>query len=439
MRKAILLIVLALVLCVHGTIWAMDDFDDLFWDDLFVELDENEMAAKPEEALLVQDGWDLGGTYRFSVNASRTLARGADPVDNFGANLGGQLYLDARPDPNLRVFAKVGWSYAVSRHTGEGDQAQDPFNLSLQELFSDFNHNNKVFFRAGKQNVKWGVGYFFSPADVISIGRINPLEPEADREGPVAFKIHYPKGSNNYYLYTLFDGVKKPTEVALAPRMEFVLGKTEFGLGGFYQQGRIPRAMLTVSSSLGDLGFFGEAVLSYGSDRGFLEDRGLFYEIVNKDGCFLQATAGGMYSSKDRDGLFNFTGTLQYYFNGEGYSDQEAIQQVRLALSKGQLPPVINPDKLGALGLLNSGRHYLAGAVSWNQILGSKFSVASFLQLNLSDGSGIMTSTLSLPSVSKISPSVGVSFNFGKGGTEFGMFGPNTAVFAAVTLGSGSF
>ena len=99
------------------------------------------------------------------------------------------------------------------------------------------------------------MGYFFSPADIVNIGRIDPLDPEAEREGSVALKIHYPKGSNNYYLYTLFDGVKEAKQIALAPKMEFVVGKTEVGLGGFYQHGKHPMLMATVSSSFGEVGF----------------------------------------------------------------------------------------------------------------------------------------------------------------------------------------
>jgi hypothetical protein len=156
-------------------------------------------------------------------------------LDNLGVSLGGQLYLDARPDPNFRVFGKLGLSSAVNKQRGGRANAQDPLEISLQELFSDFNYENKVFFRAGKQNVKWGVGYFFSPADVINIGRLDPLDPGAEREGPVALKVHYPRGSTNYYLYTLLDDVDVISKVALAPKMEFVVGGTEIGLGGFYK------------------------------------------------------------------------------------------------------------------------------------------------------------------------------------------------------------
>jgi hypothetical protein len=59
-NKVILLAVLFFSLGVRGTAWATD-FDDLFGGDLFVELEEEQGTLPPEEALLVQDGWDYGG------------------------------------------------------------------------------------------------------------------------------------------------------------------------------------------------------------------------------------------------------------------------------------------------------------------------------------------------------------------------------------------
>jgi len=398
MRKTALLSVL-LVLLLAGTSWAVD-FDELFGGDLLVELEVDEGALAPEEALLVQDRLDLGGSYNFSLRASRTFRGDAEPEDRFRASLDSQLYLDARPDPNFRAFGKVGLGYDASG-------GEDAFKSKLLELFADFNYDNKVFFRAGKQNVKWGVGYFFSPADIINIGRIDPLDPEAEREGPVTLKVHYPKGSSNFYLYSLFDGVKELKEIALAPKLEFVVGKTEFGLGGFYRQDEP-------------------------------EPRGPVYEVVERDGVFLQATAGGMYRFKDDTGRFDLAATVQYYFNGEGYRDQEGIKKVRLARLNQQLPPVVNPLKLGSVALVGSGRHYAAGALNWNRILGSKLSASLLLTANLSDQSGLIQGTLRLPAVGKITPSIGVGTNFGAPGSEFGAAGRTSQVFAAVTIG-GSF
>lgn len=446
MRKTISLLVLSLVLCLSSLGFASDfDFDDLFGDDLFMEIQEEEGTFKPEEILLVNEGLELGGNYSLSVDASRLYPDKGEAVNSLEARLGGQLYLDARPDPDFRLFSKARFNYAIPN----GEQNHQ-FDVKLLELFSDFNYENKVFFRAGKQRAEWGVGYFFSPADVINLGRIDPENPTADREGPIALKVHYPHKSNNYYLYTIFEGVSKPEQIAIAPKMEYLLGKSELGAGLFYQKDKSTRAMLTISSSFGNVGWFAEGVVSWGSDYGEIEavetpfpTPSPLYKIVDREGLYFHATAGGMYSFKDSDGLFNLTGTLQYYFNGEGYKEQEPFKVARqFALDQTKpLPPIINLGEEGVpvLNFMNTGRHYLGATVMWNEVLGSKFSNSTFILANFSDRSGMVGNTISLPKLSKFSPNVGVSFSFGDEGSELAPSGKETKIFAGVTIGSGSF
>ncbi len=53
--------------------------------------------------------------------------------------------------------------------------------------------------------------------------------------------------------------------------------------------------MATVSSSLGDVGLFAEAVVSKGSDKGFVGELGLidYPPLHRREQLFLHATAGG--------------------------------------------------------------------------------------------------------------------------------------------------
>lgn len=435
MRRIFCLAITIFLICGGLSVAAVDfDFDDLFQDDLVTDVEPTGGTARPEEALLTQDGWELGGHYNLSLNASRTQMEGFDPEDMFRIALGSDVYLDARPDPDFRVFAKINLAA-----NAKADDAS--LRLKLRELFSDFNYENRVFFRAGKQNARWGVGYFFSPADVISAGRIDPQDPDKELEGPIALKVHYPVKSNNYYTYLLFDQASALDRIALAPKAEFVLGRSEVGLGAFYQKDRVPRVMATVSSSLGDVGLFAEAVVSKGSDKGFVGELGLIdYPLHRREQLFLHATAGAHYMFNDPEGHFNLTGAVQYYFNGEGYEDQALITDFRAAYS---VLLISKPDLVKHVAkndLSSTGRHYLAVLGNWGKMFNSKFSLSGAWTANLSDRSGIVSSTLSLPSLSRISPSVGVSFNYGDAFTEFGLAGKRvTTVFASVTLGSGSF
>ena len=45
---------------------------------------------------------------------------------------------------------------------------------------------------------------------------------------------------------------------------------TEIGVGAFYQRDLAPRAVATVTTTIGDFAVFGEGVASWGSDRVFV-------------------------------------------------------------------------------------------------------------------------------------------------------------------------
>lgn len=445
--KRIFALSLTAVLLLSSAVFAEDfDFESLFGDDLFMEIEESTSTTAVEDALLVNEGIEVGGQYHFNVNGSRTYMESLDPSDAFSANLGGQIFLDARPNPDFRVFAKTSLNYNTNfSEDQQEEQDKDPKQVSLRltELFSDFHHNNQVYFRAGKQNVNWGVGYFFSPADVINVGRIDPTDPDADREGPVALKAHYPIASNNYYLYLLFDGVEKFSDLAVAPKLEYVMGKSEIGLGGFYQTDKVPRVMATISSTVGSFSVFGEGVVSFGSDKSFVEEtvpsqeNPFGYKLVERDDTIFQVTVGGRRSYTDPDGRFNFSGALQYFYNGEGYTDQEMLKDFRL--NEMALGYFFGQKQLSLSDFSFTGRHYVGAMVGWSDMFNSKLSTSALWLANLSDGSGQLTASLSLPALSSIKPSVGVTRSYGEEGTEFGLLGPTTTVFAKVTIGSGSF
>ena len=234
------------------------------------------MKEKKEDAsmtLLSPKGVEIGGRFRFKT-ASDWNFSGLEAnlwpeytSDALLLDLGALVFLDARPSDSLRFFGKVDISYPFT--DGNDTRAFDDV-FHVKELFSDFQLGDSFFFRAGKQTIHWGVGYFFSPADLLNITAIDPEDPEAEREGPVSLKIQAAFGTTNIYLYTVFEDANRLTEVAVAPKVEFVIGATELGLGAFYGLDYAPEAMLTLTTTLGDLKLFGEGVLAYGSDRTFV-------------------------------------------------------------------------------------------------------------------------------------------------------------------------
>ena len=137
------------------------------------------------------------------------------------------------------------------------------WEAAVRELFADFQWKDWAFFRVGKHTIQWGVGYFFSPADVLNLVSIDPMDPTAEREGPISLKTHVPFGQNNAYLYVIANDITHPAEIAVAPKVEVVLGGYELGAGGFVQKDLPAGLMLTATGPLGKLDLFGEAVLQY--------------------------------------------------------------------------------------------------------------------------------------------------------------------------------
>lgn len=411
------------------------DEDSLFGGDLLIEVDDPGGQAL-EEVFLVRDRIDAGGTYRAALAWSRMTGEdGQELWSGLSLTAGGSLYVDARPRRDFRAFAKLKGSGAWREGAGDAD-----VTAALHELFVDVDHKDRAFFRIGKQTVTWGVGYFFSPADVINVGRINPEDPEAEREGPVAVRLHVPDGRTNWYGFLLVDGGSGDGyRVALAPKAEFVLGRSEVGVGLYYREDRAPRAMATLSTSVGPVALFGELVVSKGSDKRLVRETvpsplnpwGV-ETYVDRETLFTHVTAGARYTYSDPDGRFRTTGAAQLYYNGEGY-DGPFLEKHGL-----KLPVLAALGRLRAGDLENRGRLYgallLTGSHQRLKDVG-----ASVLWLgNLSDGSGVVTFSVDYSGWKYLKPSVSYGLLYGDPGSEWAPPGRASQWLLSVGV-SGSF
>ncbi len=444
-----------IVILISVSVFAQSDdtiqTDNLFGDDssaLVEEAPEDTGGNDLTTELLTSDsGVVLGGKYHFSASASLTEDDLVNPSidsldDSFDLDLGTTLSFDARPDDSIRVLGKVDVSYPFTYDTSRN--FSDVFHVT--ELFSDFNIDNKVFFRAGKSTVNWGVGYFFSPADLLNLSRVDPENPDAELEGPVSVKMNVPFGLNNLYLYVIApEGITSASELAAAPMAEFVFGITELGIGAYYQKDHAPAAMATLTSAVGDFSLFAEGVVTYGSDKTFVQDD---YSLLTYDTTlFYKGTIGTMYTWSDDLANFNLSFTGQYLFNGEGYAydDQDFVtanRQTVLGVLTGVIPPVYPLDGLTALSLSDiaeTGRHYGAASVTWSGMLQSDFSLSIFYLGNFSDASGMVKPSLSFNGLDDIAISLGISYLYGEAGDEYTPFGDSISASLTFSLGGTAF
>ena len=359
-----------------------------------------------------------------------------DGKGKFNINLNGSLFFDARPSEDLKLYGKFLFGFPFEKSlSGQGSafvpksivppngielpafvEVSGVPNIKIQELYTDFSAKNIAFFRFGKHAVKWGTGYFYSPADVINISRIDPQDPTADREGGISLRTHIiiPKTQHNIWLYLLppeqRDGYD-PKYTAGAAKGEFVVGNWELGFGGWYKYEKAPRLITTVSGSIaGKVAVFGEGVFAWGSDYTYYKADMSPYTEKNKP--FFQATLGGSYSNADTN-----TGiVLQYFYNGFGYSNTDTAQDI---LSKAAVhiknknythPSVLASGDIFAMG--NIGQHYIALNISQNKLGTDKLSLNFFQQFAISELEGFSKLTLNWRIYKFASMSTGPSFSY---------------------------
>lgn len=432
------------------------DLEALFGDDVVESAPAQQSpAADPVSSALKSERVRIGGSFSGSLTPSATwtdLWGGGSELLNpeltaLSTSLKATLFFDARPAEDFRVYgsAKTGWPF--SNETT--DSIAVP-NISIFELFADFSLADKAFVRFGKSTVKWGVGYFWSPADVISLEQINILDANAQREGPVNFRVHIPvQGTqNNFYLYTILDENEVGFETtAIAGKAEFLLGNYELGMGAYYRNDTAERAMVTLTGPLGDFDIFGEAMVSRGSAKTFItaiSGAGVISStgvMDNRENYYFSASTGFMYSSQ-KD---NFSVIGQYYYNGEGYSNEDRnalIADAKLAMAINS----VDPAKLAALGgslvslAYGSGQHYAAMSFSKSEFLAEELSASVIVVANLSDGSGLAKPSVSWKVADNFSLNLSPTFIFGPADGEYAFLaGGNPVTISLGATVSGSF
>jgi hypothetical protein len=490
---ALAALVLALALPSAQSAYAQDSIafneDDFFGseDELFIEVEEAPEGTVGA-SLLVYDQVRVGGSVSGNATASWTWD---DPYSSFALDgfdayslepsLSSTLFFDARPTEDARFYGsmKMGWPFETTKTFLTGaeytDDIDGPFlpgtdpgiltesgkitapNATVFELFTDFNYDDKLFFRFGKQTVNWGVGYFFSPANIINLQAIDPFNPDAQLEGPVSLRAHYPiPGSqHNVWAYATFDSPDmKPEDIAVAAKGEFVLGAWELGAGLWYRYDSPLRGIVTASGSIRDLTLFGEGYLARGSDKTFVTQvddllPGFVATEQYDEQAFFKGSAGFMWSKSD----WNLTLAGQYLYDGEGYADvdREArideayANEAQIKLILATLPTVDDVDAAFSgfvKGLIaGSGRHYAAFSVSKSELFLDDLSASAFVLANLSDFSGLVRPSLSYRLFKGMSASVSASFAFGGADSEYIVLndGPAMSWSFGLSLGSGSF
>jgi hypothetical protein len=433
---AALLVLASTVAFAEGPV--ADNVDELFGDEPVAKPAEAKTIDNPEAAALETEGFKWGGELTSDAEISLPYGslppRGTDEWkgvdDRLDYDLGAKIFFDSRPDRNYRVYGSAVADYPFEKEEGK---------VRVFELFTDFNWQEKLFFRFGKQTMGWGLSRFYQPADPLSLGVKDPQDPTKELEGPVGLKLSLPIGSHGIYAYVLtkesftkgldsagFEdlGYGLKGEYFLSVPKNPVFSDAELTAGYFYQKKLAPKAIAGVSVGFFDFQLFSDQVLSFGADNYSL-DSGTEQlspylppvHTMSKDGdrLFYSATVGAMYVNTD----IHLTVYGEYFYNGQGFSDPDYLKELG--------ERYIAEQASGAGGLVSAsdlfaynGAHNTGFSASFDELFGSdKLSCGLFWQANWVDRSGMVVPSFSYAPWKRFSLTLGTKFVYGASDSEF--------------------
>ena len=376
------------------------DDDSLFGDssNLFETQDSSTLSPLNLSDDLLTSEVAISGSYSFNFETGLTydFDTSSSPTYYAESDISTEIQLSARPTTDTRFFIKTSLSFPFKNVEDNPSTPliDEEYNFfEVEELFYDFIVSDEYYFRVGKQTLNMGVGYFYSPANLLNISSIDPLDPEEDQEGPLAIKVNRPLGNDNLYGYVTLpdESDYNPEDLGFAARYEKVIGKGEYTLSGYYayDQATSPsKIALTLSNSIfTDIDIFAEAVESYdGSD-------------------FYFSGTAGIQILKNIEDLVDTSVTFiaQYYYDQDGVSTYNSISY--------------------------DATHQLAGLLSLS--LPNDYGISLYSINVLKESSGVVSGNLWYDVNDDINLSVGALYNWG----TINSIKP----YISLTLGSGDF
>ncbi len=290
-------------------------------DDLFGESAPTAPGEGISEAIRAADQrLTVGGRLYLRGNAYVPEDPGLDEVALDSPNLL-DLYVDARPNDQLRAFAQARTTHDPTVPMG---------SVALDQLWVNASAGGRVFVTAGQQRIKWGAGRFWNPTDFLDPARLDALAFFDERTGVPLLKVHVPFEKAGWNLYGLagFDGASTPDRIQGAFRAEWLVGLTEMAVSAALRKGDPERFGAQVSTGLGPIDLKGEVALTHGLDTPGWTGRFDWTAFewpteVDRSGDWIpQVVAGAEWGVRysDRDSLYL---GVEYFYNDLGYDDPD--------------------------------------------------------------------------------------------------------------------
>ncbi len=299
-----------------GLLGAQDQGEEEFFGSAPVEAGKGEAEVKNLAEELDKERLGLSGNLEASASylLTREFLRGKTGQDDneLGYLVQGDFLVDARLKKGYRAFLDLALGTVVGQPT--------PL-LLLKEVFVDFNFGNKVYFRAGKQVLQWGVGYLWNPTDLVNVQRKSFTDLTALRDGVFGLRTDV-VFSQAFHLYTFIDlnEIANRNRIAAAARAELLLGSVEFAFSGWGNPDGIPVFGLDLTAPLfWSLSLHGEGTLSWGYPVDKLTTGGLPDPV--RDRLVPRISVGLSRNFDSGDIQDRIVVNTEFYYNGLGYKE----------------------------------------------------------------------------------------------------------------------
>jgi hypothetical protein len=362
-----------------------------------------------------------------TYSVSRKITEGTGSLaDNTLSNIvGGDFLVDIRLQKGFKAFLDLNLGFIPGgtpvTHNATQALAIPPFSaplifaenqdtaLLIKEVFVDFNIANTAYFRAGKQVLKWGTGYFWNPTDLINIEHRSFTNTSALLQGVFGLRSDV-VFSSIWHLYTFLNlnGVNSgATDVAFAARSEFLVGSTEFGVSSWLKYGKPVVFGADLSTPLFlSLNLTSEASFSWGDIQPKLDTAGGPYTVSDQPVVKIDVGLSRSFDAFDIQNRVSVN--VELFYNNIGYS-QNMLQVL------GFLPAYYQANYYG--------QYYAAAFVTIGSFGLNNMSLTLSGLANLSDQSGTALAGLSYAPVNNFTLSLQAGANLGAANREYTISG----------------
>ncbi len=383
--------IISLVCGLFITGYAQDEFeldeDALFGDTSTIV--ESEAYIEPET--MVDERYQKSVSFTGDVtgsaggNMKRKYFENASLSNTtFQSSIFGNFNLDVRLPQSVKSYIDAEAAYFA---------ASDSLVVDLNELFLDWNIGYNVYFRAGKQVLQWGRGYFFNPVDLVNVEKTSFTDELSSREGAFGLKVHVPfKTKANLYAFLDMGKVPRADSMALALKTEFLVKSTEFAFSAWGKNNVDPVFGFDISTGMFELIIRGEAALYSSLDvyefksAGYPSSSQPVGVNVEKREWVPRASVGvGRYfdigNINDRLMI-----NLEGYYNHAGSGDDDLIPEgmdsddLNIEEIAGQIPP---DELMSVFNQNNFSKWYLAFFSTFNRFIISDMRLTANALINL--------------------------------------------------------